>query len=167
MAICPKHNVRYMHEFGESCAECEKEQLTKIARYQQMFMKTALLSAEQSFAKRNKVGAVLVKDNRIVVNAWNGRLSGCGSNCCEDGVMTRSDVVHAEMNAVSFAARNGINTTDCEIYLTLSPCPTCALLLIQAGIKSVYYLDEYRVTEGLEILKNSGINVEKLTIKDK
>jgi dCMP deaminase len=135
--------------------------MTKTERYQQMFMKTALISAEQSFAKRNKVGAVLVKDNRIVVNAWNGRVSGV-DNCCEDGDITRTDVVHAEMNAISFAARNGICTKGCELYITLSPCPTCALLLIQSGIKAVYYIDEYRITDGIDLLKRSKINIKQL-----
>ena len=138
--------------------------MTKTERYQRMFMKTALLSAEQSFSERSKVGAVLVKDNRIVVNAWNGRVSGA-CNMCEtlDGD-TRSDVIHAESNALSFAARNGICTDGCDLYVTLSPCPTCALLLIQSGIKAVYYIEEYRITEGIDLLKENGIKVEHLFI---
>jgi len=138
--------------------------MTKFERYQQMFMKMAILSSEQSFAKRSKVGAVLVKDERVVVNSWNGRVSG-QPNICENGDTTRFDVMHAEMNCIAFAAKYGINTDGCDIYLTLSPCPNCALLLIQSGIRAVYYIDEYRITDGIDLLKRSNIKVEQLEIK--
>jgi dCMP deaminase len=138
--------------------------LPKDLRYHNLFMRTAVLSSEMSFAKRSKVGAILVKDNRIVVNAWNGIPSGwTGSNICEsDDNVTLPEVTHAEQNCIAFAAKNGLNTTGCDLYITLSPCHYCALLLLQSGIKSVYYLNDYRIRDGLNLLIKGGITVKQL-----
>ena len=108
-----------------------------------------------------------MKDGRIVVNAWNGRhgrhdhSQTQDNNICEtpDG-NTRNDVLHSEANLLAFAAKFGLSTDGCDLYVTLSPCANCALLLIQSGIKSVYYLDEYRKPDGIKILKDAGILVK-------
>ena len=165
--------------------------MTKTDRYNSYFMDVAIRTAQNSYAKRSKVGAVLVKDNRIVATGWNGRVSG-QPNTCEDWVewmtpenvanydeltkngiesvdeisklllKTRADVVHAEANTIYFCAKHGIKTDGTILYITLSPCATCALAIIQAGIKEVYYHEKYRDDTGLKVLKDAGITTTKL-----
>lgn len=130
------------------------------------FMKTALLAARNSFAIRNKVGAVFVKDGRIISTGWNGQPQGF-NNCCEEkledgSLKTLSTVIHAEANAICFCAKNGISLKDCDLYITLSPCINCALLLLQSGIKNVYYYDDYRDNSGIQLLNQKGIKCIKI-----
>lgn len=130
------------------------------------FMKVAQLTAELSYAVRKKVGAVLVKDNRIISIGYNGQPKNF-PNECEDvmpdgSLVTKSTVVHAEANALFWCAKTEIETDGATLYLTLSPCATCALGLIQSGIKRVVYLEVYRDTTGIDVLKRCGIEVEKL-----
>lgn len=137
-------------------------------RMDRYFMKVAQLTSELSYAVRKKVGAVLVKDNRIISVGFNGQPKGW-SNICEDvmpdgTLVTKPTVIHAEANALFWCAKTEIITNGSTMYLTLSPCATCALGLIQSGIKRVVYLDEYRDLSGIEVLKKSGIEVQKLEI---
>ena len=137
----------------------------KMDRY---FMRVAQLTAELSHAIRKKVGAVLVKDNRIISIGYNGQPKGF-DNCCEEkmpdgSLVTKPTVVHAEANALFWCAKTEIITENSTMYLTLSPCVTCALALIQSGIKRVVYLEAYRNTDGIEILKKVGIAVEQLCL---
>ena len=125
-------------------------------------METALLWGKQSYCKRNKVGAVLAKNNRVLVTGYNGTLVG-HDNCCEQDDQTFDSVVHAEQNIICFAARYGIQTDNTSLYVTLSPCVMCAKLIVQAGIKHVYYVIEYRDSQGLELLRNANIHVQKIT----
>lgn len=122
--------------------------------------------ANMSKCNRKKVGAVIVSpdDENIVAYGWNGRpRNSCGCDSCEDeSGNTKSDVIHAEMNCIAKLARTGGSSNGCSIFVTLSPCSNCALLIIQAGIKNVYYIEEYRDPDGIRILKESGIHVEKL-----
>lgn len=140
--------------------------MTKAEKYRSFFMDVALRTAQMSYAKRSKVGSVLVKDNRIIATGWNGTPNSA-DNCCEidDGkgnLTTKPNVIHSEANIIYFCAKHGIKTDGTELYITLSPCSTCALAIIQAGIKKVYYHEEYRDITGLMILKNSDIEVAKL-----
>ena len=137
-------------------------------RMDRYFMKVAQLTSELSYAVRKKVGAVLVKDNRIISVGFNGQPKGW-SNICEDvmpdgSLVTKPTVIHAEANALFWCAKTEIITNGSTMYLTLSPCATCALGLIQSDIKRVVYLDEYRDLSGIEVLKKSGIEVQKLEI---
>lgn len=130
------------------------------------FMKTALLAARNSFAIRNKVGAVFVKDGRIISTGWNGQPQGF-DNCCEEkledgSLKTLSTVIHAEANAICFCAKNGISLKDCDLYITLSPCINCTLLLLQSGIKNIYYYDDYRDNSGIQLLNQKGIKCIKI-----
>lgn len=131
-------------------------------------MKVAQLTAKLSYAKRKKVGSVLVKDNRIVSVGFNGTPAGF-PNCCEDtlpdgSLVTKSIVVHAEANALFWCAKTEIITEGATMYLTLSPCSTCALGLIQSGIKRVVYLEAYRDTSGIAVLEKAGVKVEQLSL---
>ena len=131
-------------------------------------MKVAQLTAELSYAKRKKVGAVLVKDNRIVSIGYNGQPKGW-DNACEDilpdgSLVTKSTVIHAEANALFWCAKTEIITEGATMYLTLSPCSTCALGLIQSGVKRVIYLEAYRDISGISVLEKAGIKVDQLVI---
>ena len=128
------------------------------------FMRVAQLTAELSYAIRKKVGAVLVKDNRIISIGYNGTIAGA-PNECEDklpdgSLVTKPTVVHAEANALFWCARTEIQTDGATLYLTLSPCATCALGIIQSGIKRVVFLEKYRNEDGINILKSYGLKVE-------
>lgn len=130
---------------------------------QALLFNTAILWGSASYCKRNKVGAVLEKDGRILATGFNGSLSGF-PNECEDNDVTMDNIVHAEQNIICFAAKNGISTKDTSLYVTISPCVMCAKLIIQSGIKEVYYLVEYRNSEGIELLKKANVHCEKIDI---
>lgn len=144
--------------------------MTKEEKYNKYFMDVAIRTAENSYAIRAKVGSVLVKDYRIVATGWNGTPAG-SDNCCEEfkvgddmqmHTVTKPNVIHSEANIIYFCAKHGIKTDGTTLYITLSPCATCALAIIQAGIKKVYYHELYRDDTGVKILKETGIKVEKL-----
>lgn len=126
-----------------------------------MFMEIALVLSKRANCQRGSVGAVITKNNRIISTGYNGPLHGsipCSSKICDlDSPCTRS--VHAELNAILHAAREGISTDGTTLYCTTLPCSACAKAIIQAGIKTVYYLNEYRNKESLEIFKYYGITV--------
>lgn len=124
-------------------------------------MGMAKLLAERSTCNRGQVGALLVKDNRVVSTGYVGAPSGephCLEAGCElglDGGCIRT--VHAEANTLAYAAKEGISTNGTHLYVTLSPCINCAKLLINAGVKKVFYLKKYRDTSGIDLLNNRGI----------
>jgi len=124
-------------------------------------MAAAEAYAQLSHAKRNHVGAVIVKDNRVISVGYNGMPSGW-DNACEHDFFgdTKKEVLHAESNALMFAARTGTATEGCDLVVTLSPCFECAKLILQAGIKAVYYKEQYRDAEGIAFLKKSKIKVK-------
>ena len=136
--------------------------MTKQERNDDYFMKHAELAASMSYCKRSQVGAVIVKNERVIGEGRNGTLSGT-ENCCEDKDGNSKDtVVHAELNAIAFAAKYGIATDNCHLYVTLSPCIECSKAVIQAGITHVFYKDDYRISKGREFLERNGIKVTKI-----
>ncbi len=139
----------------------EQHQRDKQHHEDKYFMAHADLAATMSYCKRSQVGAVIVKDKRVLLEGRNGTLSG-SNNCCEneDGD-TKDEVMHAEANLISYAARRGIPTSGAIMYCTLSPCIVCAKSIIQSGIKEVVYRDDYRLSEGVEFLKRF-IDVRKM-----
>lgn len=135
-------------------------------RLDNYFMGVAKLTAQLSHARRTKVGAVVTKDNRIISVGYNGTPGRGFDNNCEDELsdgtlVTKNIVVHAEMNALCFCARTEIESEGATIYLTLSPCASCALAMIQSGVKRVVYLEQYRDLSGVKILEQAGIEVEQ------
>jgi len=136
------------------------------------FMDTAERFAQLSSAKRLKVGAVVVKDNRIISIGYNGMPAGW-TNECEDVVQlsddtvvlkTKDEVIHAEANAILKLARDGERGNDSSLFCTHAPCIHCAKLIYGAGISSVYYRESYRDNDGLDFLQNCKINVKKIDI---
>ncbi len=128
-------------------------------------LQAAKAYAQLSYAKRLKVGAVLVREDRVISVGYNGTPSGF-SNVCEESFTniysespTKKEVVHAEMNCIAFAAKNGIATDGATLIITHSPCFECCKLLVQAGIKEVFYDLEYRDKSGLEVLRQAKIRL--------
>ena len=144
----------------------------KEEHFKQYFMKVAKLAGENSYSRRSKVGAIIVRDGRIISTGWNGQPKGFDNFCEQEivlpdgttGLETLPTVIHAEMNALFWCSKTEIITDGSELYVTLSPCVNCALGIIQCGIKKVYYLDEYRDTSGLELLKKCGIALEQIKV---
>lgn len=132
-------------------------------RYNTYFMDIAIRSSEMSYSRRKKVGAVFVRNRRILSTGFNGMPPNEDNNCeIEDefgNLITKKDVIHAEENAIIFANTIGIDLSDSILYSTLSPCVNCAKLLIKNKIKTVFYDEEYRINDGEFLLKKHGINI--------
>jgi dCMP deaminase len=135
----------------------DSDQLIKNNKINKLYLDIALRISEMSYAKRKKVGAVLVKEDNIISFGWNGTPKGFDNNCEDENNDTIPEVIHAEPNIISKAARLGINTSDSILYLTLSPCFECSKLIIQSNIKKVIYIEQYRDTRPLDFLKKAGI----------
>jgi len=184
-----------------------------MSKYDAAMMKTALIWAQESYCKRNKVGAIISRDGRVVSNGYNGTITGA-DNCCEENVSnylkctrcgcsdkdeltyeevnedyhftnnfcgackytgfvkpvyvtkSKNTIVHAEANAILFAAKNGIATESCSLYVTLSPCIECAKMAVQCGIKEVIFLKEYRDSKGIQFLKENGVTIKHLDMDE-
>lgn len=122
--------------------------------------------AKLSYCKRRQVGALIVKDRMIISDGYNGTPSGF-ENCCEDkDGKTQWFVLHAEANAILKLASSTQSAKDATLYLTLSPCKECSKLVLQAGIRKIVYIDEYSDSEGIEFLKNHGIEILKIHLED-
>ena len=130
-------------------------------KFDQRYIEMAEIWAQNSYCKRRQVGALLVKDNMIISDGYNGTPSGF-ENVCEENGVTKPYVLHAEANAISKVAKSGNNSLGATLYVTASPCIECAKLIIQSGIKRVVYKDEYRLTDGVDLLTRAGIEVEKV-----
>ncbi|MBO6168605.1 MAG: dCMP deaminase family protein [Bacteroidales bacterium] len=130
-------------------------------KFDQRYIEMAEIWAKNSYCKRRQVGALLVKDNMIISDGYNGTPSGF-ENICEENGVTKPYVLHAEANAISKVAKSGNSSEGATLYVTASPCIECAKLIIQSGIKRVVYKDEYRLTDGVDLLVRAGVEVEKL-----
>ena len=127
-------------------------------------MEQAKLASTQSRCRRKQVGCVVVRDGRVIMEGRNGVISGSIDRCCEHQGVTKPTVIHAEVNAITFCAKEGIPTNGCTIYLTLSPCLDCAKVLHQAGIKRIIYKEKYRNTDGINWLSEyTKIQVDQLS----
>jgi dCMP deaminase len=128
--------------------------------WREYFMDIARVVATRSTCTRKKVGAVIVKDKNILTTGYNGSISG--TEHCEDvGCMIKNGscirTIHAEQNAIAFAAKNGINLLNAEIYVTCSPCWPCFKLLVNSGVYRIYYDEEYHDKMVLEEVKKTGV----------
>jgi len=122
------------------------------------YMNIAKEIAKRSYAKRLKVGALIVKDNRIISDGYNGMPYNF-TNICETNGKTNIEVLHAETNAITKIAKTTLSSEDSTLYVTESPCIECAKLIIQSGIKTVYFESRYRIIDGLDLLKKASITV--------
>ena len=133
-----------------------------MSKFDEKYMQMAAVWATNSYCKRRQVGALLVKDRMIISDGYNGTPSGFENICEDENGVTKPYVLHAEANAISKIAKSGNSALDATLYVTASPCLECAKLIIQSGIRRVVYRDEYRLTDGIDLLRRAGIEVEKL-----
>lgn len=148
-------------------------------KFIQAYMEVAKIFAHLSSAKRLHVGAIVVKDDRIISIGYNGMPSGWDNECEElavnvvgvakDGkdivepyLKSKPEVLHAETNALAKLARSSESGEGATMFITHAPCLNCAKLIYQSGISTVYYDTEYRATEGVEFLEKSGVAVLKV-----
>jgi dCMP deaminase len=140
------------------------------SKLKQAYMKTAETFAELSHARRLHVGAIVVKDDRIISIGYNGMPAGWDNNC-EDVIQhsddttslkTKPEVLHAETNAIAKLAKSTESGNGADIFITHAPCLDCAKLIYQSGIKRVFFGKAYRDDSGIKFLKSSGIEVEQI-----
>lgn len=133
-----------------------------ITKWDIAYMDTAERFGALSTAKRLQVGAIVVKDNRIISIGYNGTPSGW-DNCCEDeNNKTKPEVLHAEANAIAKLAGSNESGRGATMYVTHAPCIECAKQIYSTGIHKVYYKNEYRSTDGIEFLMKSRVEVEQI-----
>lgn len=123
------------------------------------YLRMAKIWAENSYCKRRKVGTLVVKDQMIISDGYNGTPSGFDNVCEDSRDLTLPYVLHAEANAITKLARSSNNSDGSTLYVTASPCIECAKLIIQAGIKRVVYAEKYRLEDGVALLQRAGIEV--------
>lgn len=126
------------------------------------YLRMARIWSENSYCKRRQVGALIVKDKRIISDGYNGTPSGFENVCEDEDNQTKPYVLHAEANAITKIARSNNNSDGSTLYVTDSPCVECSKLIIQAGIRRVVYARDYRLTDGVDLLRRAGIEVEQL-----
>ena len=140
----------------------ESKQLNLDLRY----LRIARIWAENSYCERRKVGALVGKEKMIISDGYNGTPSGFENVCEDETNTTKPYVLHAEANAITKLARSSNNSEGATLYVTASPCIECAKLIIQAGIKRVIYAEQYRLTDGIDLLRRANIEVTYLNPDD-
>ena len=133
-------------------AQSEKQQLLD-----KRYLRMARIWAENSYCQRRQVGAILVKDQMIISDGFNGTPSGFENVCEDEAGVTKPYVLHAEANAISKVARSNNSSDGSTLYVTASPCMECAKLIIQSGILRVVFNELYRITDGIDLLKRAGV----------
>lgn len=122
--------------------------------------------AENSYCRRRKVGALLVKDNAIISDGFNGTPSGFDNICEDQEGVTFPYVLHAEANAITKVARSNNSSLGSTLYVTTSPCMECSKLIIQAGITRVVFSELYRMSDGLKLLQEAGVETVHLPLAE-
>lgn len=128
------------------------------------YLRMAAIWAENSYCERRKVGALIVKDKMIISDGYNGTPSGFPNVCESEEGVTLPYVLHAEANAITKVARSNNSSEGSTLYITASPCMECSKLIIQSGIRRVVFSDLYRITDGLDLLKDAGIEIVHLPL---
>ena len=131
-------------------------------KFDRSYIDMASIWARNSYCKRLQVGALIVKDRMIISDGYNGTPSGFENVCEDENGVTKPYVLHAEANAITKVAKSGNSSAGATLYVTASPCLECSKLIIQSGIKRVVYRDEYRLTDGIDLLRKAGVEVEKV-----
>ena len=138
----------------------------KQRKLDERYLRMARIWAENSYCVRRKVGALLVKEKMIISDGFNGTPSGFPNVCEDENNVSFPYVLHAEANALTKVARSNNSSDGATLYVTASPCIECAKLIIQSGIKRVVYGEQYRLTDGLDLLEKAGIEVVYLPIAE-
>lgn len=130
------------------------------------YLRMARIWSENSYCRRRKVGALIVKDKMIISDGYNGTPSGFPNICEDDADVTFPYVLHAEANAITKVARSNNSSEGSTLYVTASPCMECAKLIIQSGIKRVVFSELYRITDGIDLLRKAGVEVVHIPMGD-
>lgn len=130
------------------------------------YLRMARIWSENSYCVRRKVGALVVKDKMIISDGYNGTPSGFENVCEDEHNVTKPYVLHAEANAITKLARSNNNSEGSTLYVTASPCLECSKLIIQSGIKRVVYGEEYRLSDGIELLRRANIAIEYINLEE-
>ncbi len=128
------------------------------------YLRMAKIWAENSYCRRRRVGAIIVKDSMIISDGFNGTPSGFENVCEDENGSTKAYVLHAEANAITKVARSNNSSDGATLYVTASPCIECAKLIIQSGIKRVVFDEMYRLCDGIDLLRRAGIETIHLNI---
>ena len=131
------------------------------------YLRMSRIWAENSYCRRRKVGALLVKDNAIISDGFNGTPSGFDNVCEDQDGVTFPYVLHAEANAITKVARSNNSSLGSTLYVTTSPCMECSKLIIQAGITRVVFSELYRMSDGLKLLQEAGVETVHLPLAEK
>lgn len=130
------------------------------------YLRMASIWAENSYCKRRQVGALIVKDQMIISDGYNGTPSGFENVCEDEQNVTLPYVLHAEANAITKVAASSNSSKDATIYVTSAPCIECSKLIIQSGIVRVVYSEKYRTEEGCDLLKKANIQVDFIDLNE-
>lgn len=130
------------------------------------YLRMARIWAENSYCERRKVGALIVKDKRIIADGYNGTPVGFENICEDENGQTKQYVLHAEANAITKLASSTNDSSGATVYVTDAPCIECAKLIIQAGVVRVVYSEEYHTDEGVQLLRRAGIAVDYISINE-
>ena len=130
------------------------------------YLRMAKIWSENSYCERRKVGALIVKDKMIISDGYNGTPSGFPNVCESSEGVTLPYVLHAEANAITKVARSNISSEGGTLYVSTSPCMECSKLIIQSGIKRVVFSELYRISDGLDLLRQAGIEVIHLPLEE-
>ena len=132
---------------------------TKQRKYDVAYLRMASEWAKLSYCNRKQVGSLIVKDNAIISDGYNGTPSGYLNECEDEEGDTQWYVLHAEANAILKVAKSTQSSEGATLYITLSTCKECSKLIIQSGIKRVVYRNKYKDTSGVDFLEEYGIEV--------
>ncbi|MDE5971684.1 MAG: dCMP deaminase family protein [Muribaculaceae bacterium] len=124
------------------------------------YLRMAHIWSENSYCRRRQVGAIIVRDSMIISDGFNGTPSGFENVCEDNDGVTKPYVLHAEANAITKVARSNNSSEGATLYVTASPCLECSKLIIQAGIRRVVYHEEYRLTDGIDLLMRAGVKCD-------
>ena len=131
----------------------------KKTKFDKQYLRMARIWASNSYCKRKQVGALIVKDNMIISDGYNGTPSGFENDCEDENNISKAYVLHAEANAITKVAKSNNSSEGSTLYVTTSPCIECAKLIIQSGIVRVVFSEKYRITDGLELLERVGVEL--------
>ena len=143
-----------------------QEKTDKQYELDKRYLGMATIWAENSYCKRRQVGALVVKDQMIISDGYNGTPSGFENICEDENNVTKPYVLHAEANAITKVAASSNSSRDATIYVTSAPCIECAKLIIQAGIKRVVYASKYRMEDGIDLLRRANVEVVYIDISE-
>ncbi len=129
-------------------------------KFDKQYLRMARIWASNSYCKRRQVGALIVKDNMIISDGYNGTPSGFENDCEDENNVSKAYVLHAEANAITKVAKSNNSSDGSTLYITTSPCIECAKLIIQSGIVRVVFSEKYRITDGLDLLERAGVELE-------